>query len=535
MLSYLTPSRNVYHFSLALLLGLTCFFGSAQAGGVLHRGNIGEPDSIDPHLTTSGYAGNIIFEMFVGLTTVDAFANVVSGAAESWTISEDGKTYVFTMREGMQWSDGTPVTAGDFEYAFKRILNPETASRSAPMLYVIKNARPINGGKMQVENLAVNALDDLTLEIQLEAPTPFFLELIVHRGFPVPKWTIEEYGREWTRPENIVVNGAFVLEDWIPQTSLRLARNPKFFDAAAIELDAIVYYTTEDLTAAFNRYRAGELDMVISFPPAQFQWIEENMAQDLHVSQNNGLEYITFNTHKPPFDDPRVRLALSLALDRDIITRRVMRGGELPAYSLIPEASRGTYEPAFPDYREKTQSERDAQAQALLAEAGFGPDNPLSFSFRYNTHEVIRRVAAAAAQMWQRSLGVQVTLLNSDLNVLNADLRNGDYEVARHQWLGEYRDPSTFLYLLESDAVGDNHSKYNNPKFDALMKTMYDEPDVQERHRLMNAAEKIAMEEAPIAPVTYYVSKRLLNPRVKGLEDNVRGINLGRYVSVGMP
>lgn len=507
----------------------------ASAGGVLHRGNIGEPDSLDPHLTTSGYAGNIIFEMFMGLTTVDAFANVVPGAAESWTISEDGKTYVFTLRDGMQWSDGRPVTAHDFEFAFKRILNPETASRSAPMLYVIENARPINGGRLPVDNLAVTALDDQTLEINLEAPTPFFLELIVHRGFPVPRWALEEHGREWTRPQNIVVNGAFILDEWIPQTSLKVVRNPSFYAADTVALDAVVYYTTEDLTAAFNRYRTGELDMVISFPPSQFQWIEQNLAPDLRISENNGLEYITFNTNEPPFDDPRVRRALSMTLDRDVITRRVMRGGERPAYSLVPPGSRAGYNPAFAPFRDQSLDVRTAEAKALLAEAGFGPDNPLSFSFRYNTHEVLRRVAAAVAAMWQRSLDVEVALLNSDLNVLNADLRNGDYQVARYQWLGEYRDPSTFLYLLESDAVGDNHSKFNNPVFDQIMKTMYAEPDIEKRMALMQQAEQIAMEEAPITPITYYVSKRLVKPFIRGLENNIRGINLGRYIAVDRP
>ncbi|MBT4741069.1 MAG: peptide ABC transporter substrate-binding protein [Rhodospirillaceae bacterium] len=506
-----------------------------SAETVFHRGNIGEPDSLDPHLTTSGYATNIIFDMFIGLTTVDADVNIVPGAAESWTISEDGKTYVFTLREGMAWSDGTPVTASDFEFSFKRMLDPITASRGAPMLYMIENGRPVNAGQMPSDDLAVTAIDERTLEIRLEAPTPFFLELIVHRCFPVPRWVVEEHGREWTRAENIVVNGAFTLEEWVPQTSVKVVRNPSFFAADSVKLDAVVYYTTEDLSAAFNRYRAGELDMVISFPPAQLDWIKENLSDDLRMTQSLGLEYITFNTKKPPFDDPRVRLALSMALDRETLTDRVMRGGEIAAYSLIPEGSRVGYEPAFADYRDLSQAERKARAKALLAEAGYGPENPLSFSFRYNTQEVLRRVAAAAAAMWQRDLDVEVSLLNSDLNVLNADLRNGDYEVARYQWFGEHRDPSTFLYLLESDAVGDNHSKYSNPEFDRLMQQAYASADIPERMRLMQAAERIIMDEAPIAPLNYYVSKRLVKPYVSGLENNVRGINLGRYVSVERP
>ncbi|NKB43930.1 MAG: peptide ABC transporter substrate-binding protein [Alphaproteobacteria bacterium] len=525
--------RQVSHY--VALLALLFATAPVAAEAVFHRGNIGEPDSLDPHLTTSGYATNIIFDMFIGLTTVDAEANVVPGAAESWTISEDGKTYVFTLRDGMVWSDGTPVTASDFEYSFKRMLDPATASRGAPMLYMIENGRPVNAGHMSSDELSVTAIDDRTLEIRLEAPTPFFLELIVHRCFPVPRWAIEAHGREWTRAENIIVNGAFTLEEWVPQTSVKIVRNPSFFDAESVELDSVVYYTTEDLSAAFNRYRAGELDMVISFPPSQFDWIKENLADDLRMTQNLGLEYITFNTTKPPFDDPRVRLALSMALDRETLTARVMRGGEKPSYSLIPEGSRVGYEPAFADYRELSQPERNARAKALLADAGYGPDNPLSFSFRYNSQEVLRRVAAAAAAMWQRGLDVEVSLLNSDLNVLNADLRNGDYEVARYQWFGEHRDPSTFLYLLESDAVGDNHSKYSNPEYDRLMQQSYASADIPERMRLMRDAERIAMDEAPIAPLNYYVSKRLVKPFVMGLEDNVRGINLGRYVSIERP
>ncbi|MGY8962816.1 MAG: peptide ABC transporter substrate-binding protein [Rhodospirillales bacterium] len=507
----------------------------AQAEMVFHRGNIGEPDSLDPHLTTSQGAAAIIFDMFIGLTTVDSKVNVIPGAAESWTVSENGKKYVFTLREGMQWSDGTPVTAGDFEYAFKRMLDPATASRGAPMFYMIENARSVNGGQMSVDNLAVMAIDDRTLEIKLNAPTPFFLELIVHRCFPVPRWAIEKHGREWTRAENIVVNGAFKLEEWVPQTSVKVVRNPKFFDADSVALDAVVYYTTEDLSAAFNRYRAGDLDMIISFPPSQLDWIKENLDGDLRMTQNLGLEYITFNTEKAPFDDPRVRLALSMALDRETLTNRVMRGGEVAAYSLIPVGSRAGYAPAFADYRNQSQAERNSRAKALLAEAGYGPDNPLSFSFRYNTQEVLRRVAAAAAAMWQRGLDVNVSLLNSDLNALNADLRNGDYEVARYQWFGEHRDPSTFLYLLESEAVGDNHSKYNNPEYDAFMQQAYASADVEQRKRLMAKAERIAMDAAPIVPLNFYVGKRLVKPFVKGLDDNVRGINLSRYVSIDRP
>jgi len=506
----------------------------AQTSMTFHRGNIGEPDSLDPHLTTSGYSGNIIFEMFVGLTALDAFANIIPGAAHSWSIEQRGTVYTFYIRDGMQWSDGTAVRAADFEYAFKRILDPRTASRAAPMLYVIKNGREVNAGLAPLDTLAVRALDASTLEVRVHSPTPFFLELVAHRAFPVPRWTIEAHGRDWTRAENIVVNGPFILAEWNLHNYVRLIRNPLYFEADNVTLSEVYYHPTENLAVSLKRYRAGELDMVISFPPSQLELIKENMAADLRISQNLGLEYFVFNTAKAPFDDKRVRQALAMALDRVTLTGRVMRGGEKPAYSIVPPGSRstyGTYDPAYPSWMDWDMNKRRANAVELLADAGFSKAKPLTFTFRYNTHEVHKRVAIAAAAMW-KMIGVDVTIQNSELNVLNMDLRNGDYQVARYQWFAEHRDPSTFLYLLESGSIGDNHSKYSNPVFDSLLEQNYRSGDVEKRARFMHEAERIAMEDMPLTPVNYYVSKRLVKPFVRGFQDNVRGINRSHYVSI---
>lgn len=496
-----------------------------------HRGNIAEPDSLDPHLTTSGYAGNIIFEMFVGLTTLDSKTNVIPGAAESWTVSPDGKTYTFTIRKGMVWSDGTPVTAEDFAYAFRRTMDPKTASRAAPLLYMIANAREVNSGQMPVESLGVKAVDAATFEVKLLNPTPYFLELIVHRCFPVPRWAVEKHGKDWTKPDNIVVNGPFKIVEWSPQSRIRLARNPAFFAADTVALDEVVFYPTEDLNSALKRYRADELDTIVSFPPTQFEWIKKNLPKDLTLTPNYGLLYYTFNTRKAPFNDPRVRNALAMTLDREMFVENIMRGGEPAAYSLIPVAVRKDYVPPPSPWEGVPMSERIAKAKALLAEAGFGPANPLKFTFRYNTDDIQRRVALAAAQIW-KTLGVEAQLLNSDLNVLNADLRNGDYEVARYQWFAEYADPTSFLYLLESTSVGDNHSKYANPEYDAVMQKVYAEADHTKRLALMRDAEAIALRDSPITPVNFYVGKLLAKPYVKGMDANPRGINLSRYVRI---
>ena len=502
-----------------------------QAAMIFHRGNTAEPDSLDPHLTTSGYAGNIIFDMFVGLTTLDSKANLLPGAAESWTISPDGKTYTFKIRKGMLWSDGTPVTAEDFAYAFRRTMDPKTASRAAPMLYMISNAREINSGKAPVESLGVRAVDTSTFEVKLLNPTPYFLELISHRCYPVPRWAIEKFGKDWTKPANIVVNGAFKLAEWTPQSQIRLVRNPKFFANDTVKLDEVIFYPTEDQNSALKRYRADELDVIVNFPPSQYEWLKENLPKDLTSTQNYGLLYYTFNTRKAPFNDPRVRNALAMTLDREMFVDKIMRGGELAAYSLIPEVMRKGYVPPPSPWHNVPMAERMTKAKALLAEAGYGPDKPLRFTFRYNTDDIQRRVALAAAQVW-KTMGVESQLQNSELNILNADLRNGDYEVARYQWFAEYADPTSFLYLLESTTVGDNHSKYNNPEYDAVMQKVYQEADIAKRTNLMREAEAIALRDSPITPINFYVSKRLAKPYVKGMDANPRGINISRYVTI---
>jgi len=518
-------------FVVASLLAGFGGFQQAQAIMSLHRGNTAEPDSLDPHLTTSGYAGNIIFEMFVGLTTVDSKVNVIPGAAESWTVSSDGKTYTFKIRKGMQWSDGHAVTAEDFAYAFRRTMDPKTASRAAPLLYMIVGAREVNSGKAPLETLGVKAVDAATLEIKLLNPTPYFLELIVHRCFPVPRWAIEKFGKDWTKPENIVVNGAFKIVEWTPQSRIKLARNPTFFAADTVRLDEVIYYPTEDQNSALQRYRADELDIILSFPPSQFEWLKENMPKDLTVTPNYGLLYYTFNTRKAPFNDPRVRNALAMTLDREMFVGKIMRSGEPAAYSLIPEVVRKGYVPPPSPWQGVPMAERIAKAKTLLADAGFGPDKPLKFTFRYNTDDVQRRVALAATQVW-KTLGVEAQLQNSDLNVLNADLRNGDYEVARYQWFAEYADPTSFLYLLESTSVGDNHSKYNNPAYDAAMQKVYAEADQAKRMSLMRDAEAIALKDSPITPINFYVGKLLAKPSIKGLDPNPRGIYLSRYMRI---
>ena len=281
----------------------------------LRRSGIGDPATLDPHLWVDGWEGNIVQDLFVGLTTLDAAVNVVPGAAESWTLSDDGRTYTFLLREGMTWSDGEPLTAEDFVFSFRRIMDPQTASPSAALLYDIKNGKAVNTGEAPVETLAVRALDPRRVEIELNEPTPYFPEIIVHRGLPAPRHAIAKHGRSWARPGTFVSNGAYVLDEWIPQVHVRLARNPRFFAADAVRLEVIYHMPAEDLDTGFRQYRAGEIDILSVIPPNRLDWARENLGDELHLTSIIGLDYYVFNVKRPPFDDVRVRRALSMAVE----------------------------------------------------------------------------------------------------------------------------------------------------------------------------------------------------------------------------
>ncbi len=499
---------------------------------VLRRAGTGEPSTLDPHLWLDGWEGNIVQELFQGLTALDAAANVVPGAAESWTLSDDGKTYVFTLREGLTWSDGVPLTAEDFVYSFRRIVDPATASPMALYLFDIVHARAINAGTAPVEELAVRALDPLRVEITLERPVPYFPELIVHRGKPVPKHVVEKLGRQWTRPGNMVSNDAFRLESWTVQGPVKLVKNERFYDAENVDLDVMIHIPIEDLRSGLSRFRAGELDILPTFAPGELEWVKKNLSEQLHLVPVLGLHYYAFNTQKPPFNDARVRRALSMAMDRRILTERVLKGGEAPAFSLVPEGVRNYPDRAELSFKDDAMSARIGEAKSLLQQAGFGPGKPLKLQLRYTNSETHRQVAVATAAMWKR-IGVRSELLNSEQRVLISKIRTGDFEVAQTRWYAEVRDPMTFVELLYSPAgPAINVSRYQNPDLDALIDRAKNTVDVGARAELILQAEQLALRDQGIAPIYFYMGKRLIQPWVKGWVDNPRGIHLARWLGV---
>ena len=367
-----TFKRAVLGVGLAL-----AFSGAAQAEKVLRVGNDGEPQSMDPHYISTVQTSRLSDDMIMGLLTYGQDGQPIPGAAESWTISEDGKTYTFKLRDHM-WSDGTPVTAEDFVYAWRRLLAPDTGAEYASLLYIVKGAEEVNSGKAGPETLGVRAVDDTTLEVELTAPAPYFLAQLAHQtAFPVPKHAVEKFGRDWTKPENIVVNGPYILTEWQPKVQATLVKNDKFYDAANVAIDKVVYYAMEDRTAMQKRFRAGEIDIARDIASEQIDWLRENLADSLRIAPYAGIYYYVFRSDKEPFTDPRVRKALSMAINREVITDKVLRTGELPAYSFVPPGTGNYGEPKYASFKDMSYGDAVTQAKALLTEAGYGPDKPL--------------------------------------------------------------------------------------------------------------------------------------------------------------
>ncbi|MBD8067269.1 peptide ABC transporter substrate-binding protein [Devosia sp. PTR5] len=504
----------------------------------LHNG--GDPGSLDPAKVSGDWENRVVGDYIEGLVTDDANAKPIPGQAESWDISDDGLVYTFHLRDGIKWTDGEPVTADDFVFAMQRLMDPKTASEYAYLQYPIKNAQAINSGEMtDLNELGVKAIDDKTLEITLEAPTPFFIEALTHyTAFPVPKHLVEEFGDDWTKMDHIVANGPYKIVEWLPGSYVHSVKNEDYYDAANVQIDEVYYNVLEDQAAALNRYRAGEFDILTDFPSDQYQWMQDNLPGEAHVAPFLGVYYYVMNQEKPPLDDVRVREALSISVLRDVIGPDILGTGELPAYGWVPPGTGNYVENAYmPEWAQMPYEERVAKAQELLKEAGYGPDNPLTLQLRYNTNDNHQRIAVAIAAMWE-PLGVKVELFNSEVAVHYDALRAGDFQVGRAGWLLDYNDPSNTLDLLKTGTMqdgtmnwGNNYGRYSNEEFDTLLDQASTEQDLAKRGEVLAQAEKIAMDEFAALPIYWYVSKNVVKPYIEGFEDNAKDIHRTRWLT----
>jgi oligopeptide transport system substrate-binding protein len=512
-------------------LGTLLLAATAQAEMVLRIGNVGEPETLDPHGAAGTWENRVIGDMFMGLTTEDVHAETVPGAAESWTVSDDGLTYTFKLRNHT-WSDGVPVTADDFAYGLRRILDPGFPAKYASLLYPIANAELVKTGQEQIENLGVRAIDDKTLEIKLNSPTPYFIDQLTHyTAFPVPRHKVEELGADWIKPGNIVSNGPYTVVEWIPNSQITAVKNEKFHDAANVKVDKVIYYPDEDRNAVTKRFRAGEIDYAADFASEQIDWLKENLPAETRISPYLGIYYYPINNTRAPFSDERVRRALSMAIDREAIVDKVLKTGEIAAYSFVPPGTGNYGEPAYVEWKDLAYPERVAKAKALLEEAGFGPGNPLKLTLSYNTSENHKKIAIAVAAMWKQ-LGVEAELFNSEVKVHYNSLEENDFDVARAGWIADYNDPQNFLFLLQTSSGKLNYGRYSNPEFDKLMDEAAKTNNLDARAALLRQAEARMLADSATIPIYYYVSKNLVQQYVKGWEPNTKDIHRTRYITV---
>jgi oligopeptide transport system substrate-binding protein len=501
---------------------------------ILHLGNLSEPKDLDPHIVTSVSAYNVIAALLEGLVSEDPndpSLKPVPGVAESWTISEDQRTYTFKIRPSAKWSNGDPVTAEDFAFSYQRMLSPAMGSPYAYMLHVLQNAEAYNHGENKdFQTVGVKALDLQTLELTLKQPTPSFLSQLNHWSwFPVHPPTIlahgkmDQIGTPWTRPEHFIGNGPFTLKSWRQNHSIVVEKNPSYWDADQVKLKEIHFYPIGDHVIEERSFRAGQLHVTGTVPLPRVPYYQENKPELLRLDPYLRSYYYLLNVNKPPLDQLKVRKALALAIDRETIANYVTRSGEQPAYAFTPPDI-GNYQPP------KRFSTDLEQARNLLAEAGYpnGEGFP-SLTLLYHTSDLHTKIAEVIQQMWKDNLGLHITLENVEWKVYQARRKDRQYDIARAEWVADYVDPSTFLDVWLTGG-GNNHAGWSSAIYDELIKKASFSTDTAERNTLFEKAETVLLDEMPIIPLIFLPSKSLIQPSVKGWNPSILDHHPYKYI-----
>ena len=519
----------------ALIAGCARRESPVDAGIRTHTllvGNLAEPADLDPQIVTAFTDQNITLALFEGLTAIDEKSALpVAAAAERWEISPDALTYTFHLRPTARWSNGDAVTAADFAYSFQRILSPGLASEYAYMLWPIKNAQAFNQGKLaDFSSVGVSVIDAATLRLTLERPTPYLLSLAAHpTWFPVHQATIEKFGRRdqrstlWTRPGNLVGNGAFVLEEWSPNARIIVAKNPHYWNAAHNQLERVVFLPTENPDVEERNFRAGQVHITYGLPTEKIAVYRERSPDQLRRDPFLQTFFLRFNVTKPPFDNPKVRRALALAIDRDALTQHVLREAYLPAPSLTPPDCAGytSHARVAVDY---------AAARTLLEEAGYPGGKGLpSFELQLRNDDLQPKVAEAIQAMWQRELGVHATLGPIEQKTWLQNQQTLNYSAVFSGWAGDFADPATFLELFVTGG-GNNWTGWGDPAYDREIQAAARTADPTARLAHFQTAEARLLEEAPITPLYFGARVYAIHPAVKNWQPALLGFH--RYQEV---
>lgn len=510
----------------------TLLTSAALAQVVYNRGNDTDPVSLDQHKTSTIAESNLLRDLYEGLVVYDASAEVIPGVAESWEVSDDSLTYTFKLRADAKWSNGDDVTAEDFVFAYQRIMDPATAAGYANILFPIKNAAAINQSDMPKEELGARAVDAKTLEITLENPTPYFIELLTHQtGLPLHKASVEEHGDDFVQPGNLVSNGAYMLESFTPNDQIVMQKNPNFRRAAEVQIDTVNYIPFEDRTACLRRFEAGEIHSCADVDAEQMDYMREELGEQLRIAPYLGVYYLPIKVQKEKLSDPRVRRAMSLVIDREFLAEEIWQETMLPGYSLVPPGIANYDNPVMLDFQDQDMLDREDAAKALMEEAGIEPGE-LTVELIYNTGGNHKATMTAVAEMF-KTIGIESTFNEMEGTGYFDYMKNdGDFDLARAGWIGDYNDPQNFLFLYESDNLGFNYPRWANAEYDALMEQAETTTDLAARSKLLEQAEALLLEEMPVIPILYYSSRSLVSDKLQGWEDNIQNVHPTQFLSL---
>jgi oligopeptide transport system substrate-binding protein len=512
-----------------VLLALLLCSGLAW-GQTLERGNGPEPSTLDAHRCPEVACANVLRDLYEGLVAEDGAGRLIPGMAERWEVSPGGTTWTFHLRDGLRWSNGAALDAVQIVASFRRAFEPMTAAPFAGHFDAIVNATAIQGGRLPSDQLGVSAPDARTVVFRVSRSVDLPRLLTLPTAYPVHLPALAEHGAQHTRPGRLVVNGAYALADWLPQAVITLERNPHFREPPPIA--RVRFHVTEDASSELKRFEAGGLHITETVPPQPLASLRERFGDQLRISPYLGSFWLGFNLTQPPFkDNPALREALSLAVDRDILTRHVTGLGETPAYGLVPPAMAGHDAASLP-WATATQVEREALARQRFAEAGYGADAPLEIELRYNTSTPHRRLALAVASMWREVLGVRVRLRNEEWRVFVGNRRQRTItQVFRGGWIADVDDARNFLDNFRADSAA-NWSGYRDLAFERTLARADQAPTLEERSRLLALAEAQLLRDHAILPIYFYTSKHLVRPDVQGFEANPLDRHPTRFLSL---
>ncbi len=504
---------------LGCLMALPASAATVPPGVQLHptqtmtRNNGSEPETLDPALAESVVANNIIRDLFEGLTANDSAGRIVPGVAQSWK-QADPLTWVFKLRENAKWSNGDTVTASDFVYGIRRFVDPKTASNYATTFGVfLANGKEVALGKKPPAEIGVKALDKFTLEVKTAFPVSFLPSLMSNNNLgAIHQASLEKSGKDWTKPGNLVSNGAFVLKEWNVNSKIVIEKNPAYWDAQNVQLTRVTFLPIEDGNADVKQYEAGQNDWVYQLPPGTYETYKKKYPQEIRNAPLIGLRYYSYQTQNPVFKDIRVRKALSMVIDRDILAERITADGQAPAYGLIPKGVEGADVTSY-EWASWPMAKRVAEAKSLLQQAGMKPDS--KFVFSYNTSEYHKKMAIFAASEWKTKLGLNVELEAMEFKVLLKKRHDGAFQMARNGWQADYNDATSFLTLVRCES--DQNNNFNcNPKAEEIIVQGTQQTDQAKRKALLTQASQMIMEDYPIIPLLQYSVPRLVKSYVGG-------------------